>query len=49
MLNTADPVYLWFYLFFFNVLWVFFPFWVLYCAWGEFSTAMAANVTKKTI
>lgn len=28
MLNTADPVYLWFYLVFFNMLWVVFPLWV---------------------
>ena len=28
MLNTADPVYLYFYLTYFNMLWVFFPFWV---------------------
>ena len=48
MLNTDDPVYLWFYLFFFNVLWVFFPFWVLYMAWGEFSSALTANAVKKT-
>lgn len=28
MLNSADPVYLWFYLTYFNMLWVVFPFWV---------------------
>lgn len=28
MLNTSDPVYLWFHLVFFNVLWVVFPLWV---------------------
>ena len=49
MLNTGDPVYLWFYLVFFNVLWVFFPLWVLYSAWGEFSSAMkVVNISKKT-
>lgn len=31
MLNTADPVYLWFYLTYFNMLWVVFPFWVSLC------------------
>lgn len=30
-----DPVYLWLYLIFFNILWVFFPAWVLWEAWGE--------------
>jgi hypothetical protein len=28
MLNTADPIYLWLYLTYFNMLWVVFPFWV---------------------
>jgi hypothetical protein len=49
MLNTDDPVYLWFYLVFFNVLWVFFPFWILYAAWGEFSSALSAGSLKKTV
>lgn len=39
--NTAlaaeDPVYLWLYLVFFNMLWVFIPFWVLYVAYQEIS------------
>jgi hypothetical protein len=34
-LQGDDPVYLWLYLVFFNVLWVFIPFWVLWEAWGE--------------
>ena len=34
-LATHDPVYLWLYLFFFNVLWVFIPLWVLWQAWAE--------------
>jgi hypothetical protein len=50
-LNTRDPVYLWFYLVYFNTLWVWFPLWILYCAWGEFSNAMhsAAVSSKKSI
>ena len=32
-----DPVYLWLYLVFFNVLWVFIPAWVLWEAWKEVS------------
>jgi len=34
-LQGDDPVYLWLYLVFFNVLWVFIPFWVLWEAWAE--------------
>ena len=42
-----DPVYLWLYLVFFNVLWVFIPFWVLWEAWKELSSAFElANATK---
>ena len=42
-----DPVYLWLYLVFFNVLWVFIPFWVLWEAWNELSSAFElANATK---
>lgn len=44
-LATEDPVYLWLYLVFFNVLWVFIPLWVLCVAFQEISTAfsLAAN------
>jgi hypothetical protein len=34
-LQGDDPVYLWLYLVFFNVLWVFIPFWILWEAWSE--------------
>ena len=34
-LAGEDPVYLWLYLVFFNMLWVFIPFWVLWEAWSE--------------
>jgi hypothetical protein len=34
-----DPVYLWLYLVFFNMLWVFIPFWVLYTGYWELSAA----------
>jgi hypothetical protein len=44
--NTAlageDPVYLWLYLVFFNMLWVFIPFWVLYTAFLEISASFTA-------
>ena len=34
-LDTSNPIYLWVYLFFFNVLWVFIPAWVLWEVYGE--------------
>lgn len=51
--NTAlageDPVYLWLYLVFFNVLWVFIPFWALYVAFTEISSAFVSqkSISKK--
>jgi hypothetical protein len=46
-----DPVYLWLYLVFFNMLWVFIPFWVLYVAYQEivstFSRASNEPSAKK--
>lgn len=49
-LAGEDPVYLWLYLVFFNMLWVFIPLWVLYAAYGEISAAFASRavVSKKT-
>lgn len=38
-LETGNPVYLWFYLFFFNTLWVFIPIWVLWESAKELRTA----------
>ena len=38
-LDTAEPIYLWLYLTFFNILWVFIPIWVLYEGYGEMSAA----------
>ena len=40
-----DPVYLWLYLVFFNVLWVFIPFWVLYTAYTEIWSAFRVEST----
>lgn len=47
-LETGNPVYLWFYLFFFNTLWVFIPLWVLWEATKELRTAFvtAENVRQ---
>ncbi|KEF59886.1 uncharacterized protein A1O9_04734 [Exophiala aquamarina CBS 119918] len=47
-LAGEDPVYLWLYLVFFNMLWVFIPLWVLYAAYTEISAAFTAQgVTSK--
>jgi len=47
-----DPVYLWLYLVFFNMLWVFVPFWVLYAAYDEirktFDASSIVTSAKKT-
>lgn len=40
-LDTSNFMYLWVYLFFFNMLWVWFPFWVLYEAYNNISLAFA--------
>ena len=40
-LNTSNFMYMWVYLFFFNMLWVVFPLWVLYEAHGSISLAFA--------
>lgn len=46
--NTAlageDPVYLWLYLVFFNMLWVFIPLWILSVAYQEVSTSFSRAV-----
>lgn len=41
-LETSNPVYLWFYLFFFNTLWVWVPCWVLWESFKELRTAFTA-------
>ena len=48
-LSGEDPVYLWLYLVFFNVLWVFIPFWVLYTGFKDISAAFTSGSmsTKK--
>ena len=40
-LDTSNFMYLWVYLFFFNMLWVFFPLWVLYEAYSNIQHAFA--------
>jgi len=43
-LDTSNFMYMWVYLFFFNMLWVFFPLWVLFEAYGSICTAFAEAV-----
>lgn len=40
-LDTSNVMYLWVYLFFFNMVWVVFPLWVLYEAYGNIKLAFA--------
>ena len=40
-LDTSNFMHLWVYLVFFNMLWVWFPFWVLYEAYNNISSAFA--------
>jgi hypothetical protein len=51
-LDTSNAVYLWFYLFFFNTLWVWIPLWILWEAAKElrtaFVTAEKADEGRKT-
>ncbi|KAI9926415.1 hypothetical protein AWENTII_007019 [Aspergillus wentii] len=46
-LETGNPVYMWFYLFFFNTLWVFIPLWVLWVAAGEVRAAFVTAEERK--
>ena len=48
-LATDDMVYLWFYLVFFNVLWVFIPFWVLCEAYVKLTSAFTAQSQSKPV
>lgn len=43
-LDISNPIYLWLYLVFFNILWVFLPLWILYAGYKEISAAFAATV-----
>ena len=42
-LDTSNFMYLWVYLVFFNMLWVWFPSWVLYEAYDNISLAFARS------
>lgn len=49
-LDTSNWMYLWLYLTFFNGLWVAFPAWILYEAYGLFSGALgSAGKTTVTV
>ncbi|KAI1957534.1 hypothetical protein LOZ58_005618 [Ophidiomyces ophidiicola] len=45
-LETSDPVYLWLYLVFFNMLWVFVPIWVLWAGWSEIRGAFVGAASS---
>lgn len=45
-LETGDWMYMWVYLVFFNVLWVFVPFWVIWVGWGEIAKAFKGTASK---
>lgn len=47
-LAGEDPVYLWLYLVFFNILWVFVPLWVLYQGFKEISAAFQTGTKAKS-
>lgn len=40
-LDTSNFMYLWVYLIFFNMLWVWFPLWILYEAYNNINLAFA--------
>lgn len=48
-LDGSNFMYLWVYLFFFNGLWVVFPLYASYIAFGEISKAFSAVSGKKTL
>ena len=50
MLTTEDPIFLWLHLVFFNTLWVFVPFWILYAGYKEVAAAFTPTIQadKKT-
>ncbi|KAI9690611.1 MAG: hypothetical protein M1820_009968 [Bogoriella megaspora] len=47
-LDGSNWMYMWLYLVFFNMLWVFIPFWVLYEAYGNISQAMGYDSAAAT-
>lgn len=42
-LDTSNPMYLYFYLTFFNILWVFIPLWVIWISWGKIEGAFRSS------
>ena len=48
-LDGSNFMYMWVYLVFFNMLWVFIPFWVLYEAYGNVSEAMGYGRPEITV
>jgi hypothetical protein len=42
-LDTSNWMYLYFYLVFFNILWVFIPLWILWISWGKIEAAFKGS------
>lgn len=45
-LDGSNFVYMWLYLVFFNMLWVFIPFYAIYVSWSAISAAFVAHDAK---
>lgn len=48
-LDGSNFMYLWVYLVFFNMLWVFIPFWVIWYSVRDLSSALSERQIKKKI
>lgn len=48
-LDTSNFMYKWVYLIFFNMLWVFIPFWVIWYAVNDISGALNERRIKKNL
>ncbi|EIN12904.1 Emopamil-binding protein [Punctularia strigosozonata HHB-11173 SS5] len=47
-LDTSNPLYLWVYLFFMNVIWVVIPLWLMYDSYGHIAASLrSAKKTKR--
>lgn len=48
-LNTSNWMLTWLYLFFFNTLWVWIPFWILWDSYGTIVTAVGGQGKVKDV
>jgi hypothetical protein len=47
-LNTSNVMYTWLYLVFFNMLWVFIPFWILYEGYHNITATSESQSAAKS-